>query len=160
MVGLDTTLWPSNAAYLGAAVNATCSIVNMSQDNICHCQLPQLQSSTNAATVLKHKRTLEDNLIGQKLDVGNMVVLRFTKPESQRNDSRKPSQACIAAHSANFKVSSFCESDPIRSSTIGPAPLIKTSQMLGYDAEDGSMSAGLRTEQSLARPKSRFWVPR
>lgn len=88
--------------------------------------------------------------MNQKLDVSSIVLLRFVKPESQKNDARRSSQACIAAYSTSFKTNSFSEVEALRTSTIGPSPLIKTSQMLGYDAEDGSMSAGLRTEQILS----------
>ena len=148
-MGVDTTLWPSNSAYLTACVNLASGIVNMSQDSLCHVQLPQLQSSTTGPTVIKHRRTLEDMFTTQKLDVTTPVLLRFEKTESQKNDSRKSAQQCIAASSTNYKVNGFADTDAVKSSTIGPAPLIKTSQMLGYDPEDGSMSAGLRTEQKL-----------
>lgn len=78
-----------------------------------------------------------------------MMLLRFDKPDSNRNDNRKPAQPCLAAFSTNYKSHSFAECEALTSCTIGPVPLIKTSQMLGYDAETGSMSAGLRTEQIL-----------
>lgn len=118
-----------------------------------HAQLPQPQSSTSNSTILKHRRALEDSLITNKLDISNQVLLRFAKPDSQKNDTRRMSQNCISAVSSNFKASGFAPSEAITTSTIGPAPLIKTSAMLGYDQDDGSMSAGLRTEQQLALAK-------
>ena len=150
MVGLDATLWPSNSPYLLAAVQTACGITNMSENTVCHAQLPQLQSSTSNQTVLKHRRSLEDQLVNQKLDVSTVMLLRFQKPDSQRNDTRRASQPCVAATSTNYKTNGFLSSDAMQTSTIGPVPLIKTSLMLGYDQESGSMSAGLRTEQFLA----------
>ena len=146
-MGLDATLWPSNSTYLSAAIQTACAITNMSENNVCHTQLPQLQSSIGNQTAHNHRRSLEDQLQTHKLDVTNVTILRFDKPDSQRNDNRKASQPCIAAVSTNFKTCGFSPSDVLQTSTIGPVPLIKTSQMLGYDQEAGSMSAGLRTEQ-------------
>ena len=144
---LDATLWPSNAPYLSSALSAGCGIVNMSEDHVMHVQLPQPQSSTNNATILKHRRALEDSMVANKLDVSNHLLLRFAKPDSNKSDSRRMSQNCIAAVSSNFKTAGFAASDAMASSTIGPAPLIKASAMLGCDDDGGSMSAGLRTEQ-------------
>lgn len=149
LVGLDATLWPANSTYLTAAIGLGCGIVNMAENNLLHVQLPQLQSSTTAASVLKHRRSLEDMLIAQKLDISNVLLLRFVKPDSQKNDSRRLSQNCIAAVSTNYKSCGFTQSEAFQHSLIGPAPLIKASQMLGYDVDEGSMSAGLRTEQIL-----------
>jgi len=149
LVELDATLWPSNSTYLTSAVALVGQIVNMSENKVCHVQMPQLQSSTSSDTVLKHRRSLEDLLRAQKMDVSAMMLLRFDKPDSNRNDNRKPAQPCLAALSTNYKSHSFAECEALTSCTIGPVPLIKTSQMLGYDAETGSMSAGLRTEQIL-----------
>ena len=78
-----------------------------------------------------------------------MMLLRFEKPDSNRNDNRKTAQPCLAALSTNYKSHGFADCEALTSCTIGPVPLVKTSQMLGYDAETGSMSAGLRTEQIL-----------
>ena len=150
LVSLDATLWPSNANYLAAAVSTACAIVNLSQDNIAHVQMPQLQSSTNAGTVLKHRRSLEDQLVNHKLDVTNAIMLRFDKGDAQRNDARKNAQVCVAATSTNYSANGLSETEAVKTSNIGPVPLIRTNQMVGYDAEDGiSMSAGLRVEQTL-----------
>ena len=153
LVCLDATLWPANSTYLSSAISAGCAIVNMSEDNALHVQLPQPQSSTSNSTILKHRRALEDSLIGNKLDISNQILLRFAKPDSQKNDSRRMSQNCLCAVSGNFKSAGFAASEVMTACTIGPAPLIKTSAMLGYDQDDGSMSAGLRTEQWLALMK-------
>lgn len=146
---VDATLWPSNANYLASVVALASGITNMSQDNMCHVQMPQLQSSTASATVLKHRRSLEDQLINHKLDVTAAVMLLFDKGESHKNDSRKAAQVCLAATSTNYSTNTFAGSDAVRTSTIGPVPLIKATQMLGQDADEGSMSIGLRTEQTL-----------
>lgn len=130
-----------------------------------HCQLPQLQSSTTTAAVIKHKRALEDALLNAKLDVSTPVLLRFTKPESAKTDSRRLAQACLAVTSTIYKSNGFADCEACRQSTIGPLPLIKTSAMLGYDVEDGSLSAGLRTEQypggvsRFNRLMMMFWGP-
>ncbi|CAK9114864.1 Uncharacterized protein SCF082_LOCUS53189 [Durusdinium trenchii] len=60
-------------------------------------------------TVIKHRRTLEDMFTTQKLDVTTPVLLRFEKTESQKNDSRKSAQQCIAASSTNYKVNGHVE---------------------------------------------------
>ena len=141
---------PSNSTYLSSAAALVGQIVNMSENSVCHAQLPQPQSSTSEDTVWKHRRTLDDLLRAQKLQTTTLALLKFDKPDSSRSDNRKLGQHCIVAVSTNYKSHGFAESDVLVSNTIGPVPLIKTSQMLGCDAETGSMSAGLRTEQKLA----------
>ena len=158
MVGLDAMpLWPSNATYLASSVGTACAITNLSQDNACHVQMPQIQSSTTPATVLKHRRAIEDQLIGHKLDVGCNVMLLFDREESHKNDNRKGAQVCVCATSTNYSSSGFSESESVKSSTIGPVPLIRVADMLGQDLDDNKLSAGLRTEQPLGlRSKIRF----
>lgn len=110
--------------------------------------MPQIQSSTTPPIVLKHRRALEDQLIGQKLDVGSTVMLVFDQKESHKSDARKGAQVCVAAFSTNYTGNGFSECEAVKTSMVGPVPLIKVSQMLGQE-EETNLSAGLRTEQKL-----------
>ena len=157
LASLDCTLWPPNSVYLTNCIQTAASIVNLSPDSLMHCQQPQPQSSTTAAAIIKHKRALEDSLIGNKLDVSNTVLLRFSKPDSSRTDARRLAQNCLAVSSTIYRTNGFAECEAVKQSTIGPVPLIKTSAMMGYDAEEGSLSAGLRTEQLFALQRSNIF---
>ena len=104
-------------------------------------QLPLMHSNTSLNACVKHRRALEESLLAKRIDFGASLTLHFSKPtDSSGNDRRKCGQQVLV-----------CSSDPEKlqwtvPAVIGPHPLVKISDMIGWDSEN-KPSPGARVEQ-------------
>ncbi|CAK8999970.1 FO synthase subunit 1 [Durusdinium trenchii] len=140
LVLLDATVYPANAAYLEAASQALSTVLHFGGHCIGHIQAPVPHSNTTQTALVKHRGLLEDSLMGKSLDITARVCLNFQRPpDAHQGDKRRVVQDVIAA-SAESVPSSW--NVP---SVIGPLPMIKTQDMLGF--EDARPGPTARAEQ-------------
>lgn len=145
MALVDGTVLPANASVVQNALNTLATVLSLSVNNTGHVQLPVPHTNTTASALLKHRRTIEDGLMAADVDVTQTVALQFSLPPDARSSDRRTSiQTCIfAAPASATKQSAWTPP-----SLIGPLPLIKSSDMIGYDA-DARPGPSARTEQNL-----------
>ena len=145
---MDMTLYPAGANYVKNAFGVLSSVAAMSP---CHCgfiMLPVLQKQTTDVARIKHRRTIEDYLIKNNMSYGQEVAVLYNKPDSTSRDGRPMSQVCVLTLHTSYSESSWQESETVTSGRVGPYPLIKISDMVGYD-ETTRPSASARVEQKL-----------
>ena len=142
---VDGTVLPANASAVQNALNTLATVLSLSVNNVGHVQLPVPHSNTTPSAVLKHRRTIEDGLMASDVDVTQTVALHFSPPSDARSSDRRNNiQTCIfAAPTSTTKQCAWTAP-----SLIGPLSLIKTSEMIGYDA-DARPGPTVRTEQNL-----------
>ena len=135
------------------------AICAMSSHNCGFIMMPVHQKQTTESAVLKHRRSIEESLMKNKLTVAWEVRLLFSKPDSIRSDGRAMSQLCLVTVATTYKDSSpWLSSSAITTGRLGPVPLIRISEMLGFD-EVVKPSASARVEQSLVLLAVSFEVP-
>lgn len=150
LAGLDCCVWPSNSAYFQACINALSSLLAVAPTNAAHVQLPLPQAQTHSNAVVKHRRALEDALVANGLDIMRTVSLCFDKSSLPAGDKREPWHPCLFVTSTTCQeVNAWCESAAAQSRSIGPCPLIRVADMIGFDTE-ARPGASQRTEQPLA----------
>lgn len=145
---VDTCVWPSNSAYLHACLTAFNSLLASSPKYAGHLQIPVLQAQTHQAAVVKHRRTLEDSLVANGLDIMRPVSLIFDKGSLPAGDKRDPWHPCLLVTATAHENNAWFDSAVAQNRCIGPCPLIRVADMLGFDSEARS-SASQRTEQLL-----------
>lgn len=146
MVLVDCTVYPANAIYVNNVLDLVKTVLNLSDTNCAHIQCPAMQSQTVVTALLKHRRLIEDSLVTGGCDVTQQVSLQFDKSESRSNDSRKPVQFCLAVTSNNHVANNWKACSVFQYNRIGPVPLIRVADMVGFDA-DVRPGAAARTEQ-------------
>eukprot|EP00438_Fugacium_kawagutii_P033434 Skav208820 [mRNA] locus=scaffold667:154263:157452:+ [translate_table: standard] len=145
---LDCCVWPANSAYLQACIAAFNSLLAVSPNNAGHVQLPIPQAQTHPQAVVKHRRGLEDSLVSQGLDIMRQVSLTFDKSSLPAGDKREPWHPCLFVTSMSAPENSWSDSAAAQNRSIGPCPLIRVADMLGFDGESRP-GAAQRTEQPL-----------
>ena len=148
LVTLDCCVWPRNSTYLHACVDALSGLLSMSPKHVGHLQLPMPQAQALPNAVLKHRRQLEDKLIANNLDVLRNITLNFDKSNLPAGDQREPLHLCTLVTCNAQDGNAFNDSSAAQSRTIGPCPLIRVADMLGFDAENRP-GASQRMEQLL-----------
>lgn len=144
----DCSVWPSNATYLQNALNVVKSIANLGPTNAAFALLPLQHAAIHWQALLKHRRSLEDSLASGGLDVLNTVSVMFSKPNSAGNDKRRPCQQAIFSTTSSTQTENvWTSSSGWVSQAIGPVPLVKIAEMIGYDAEVRP-TPGSRVEQT------------
>lgn len=146
VVGFDTTVWPANATVVMQATSTMSQLLTMSNSNVAFVQFPVHQSQTNPSAVLKHKHLLESSFLKASMTLNNTVQVLFSKPGSRSSDGRQLSQTCLAVFHSNFSEVAWTDSRGIRDGFIGPCPLVRISDMQGFDP-DSKLGASARTEQ-------------
>ena len=149
IVTLDATVFPANAAYLAASLKAFATLLSMSSTMIGLVLLPVYQKQTSESAVVKHRQQLENALLKGGLSVLNLIQILYTKPDSTARDSRNLHQLALATFHSHFATHAFHQCVPVREGKLGPAPLIRMSDFLGYDSETAP-GASARVEQILA----------
>ena len=141
---LDATVFPANAKALANVAQLMSTVLAMNpKNNVAHVQLPVLQTNTNTTALVTHRRKLEDALLSARLDTSTSVVLHFAKSgDATAADKRGGIQACLVL-----------TQDPkqcnwVFPQVIGPIPLVRVADMVGYDAENRP-SPSARAEQNL-----------
>ncbi|CAK9097476.1 FO synthase subunit 1 [Durusdinium trenchii] len=141
------TLYPAFAAYVKNAFQILGSVTAMSPGHCGFIMLPVFQKQTTDVARIKHRRAIEDFLIKGSMSYGQEVAVLYNKPDSGPRDGRPMSQVCVLTWHTSYKDSSpWSESDAMTSGRIGPYPLIRISDMVGYD-EATRPSASARVEQ-------------
>ena len=148
---MDMTLYPAFAAYVKNAFQILGSVTAMSPGHCGFIMLPVFQKQTTDVARIKHRRAIEDFLIKGSMSYGQEVAVLYNKPDSGPRDGRPMSQVCVLTWHTSYKDSSpWSESDAMTSGRIGPYPLIRISDMVGYD-EATRPSASARVEQTRSR---------
>ena len=144
---MDLTVFPANAALVKNAMAVMCNVLNLGANNIGHVQLPVTQTQTSLTALIKHRRLVEDYFISQGFDVaGRTVSLNFeTSRDATLSDTRGGVQPCLFLQQP---VGANKPSPWTPPSIVGPLPLIRVMDMIGYDAESRPAPAQ-RTEQQL-----------
>ena len=142
----DCTVFPSNATYVRQTGLCVSNILSLSSGAVCHLQFPVSQPQTSAAAVLKHRRILEDQFMRSNLNILLPVQLLFSKPEGSARDNRSLNQPCVAMLHNNFETSEWQKAEAVQQGKIGPVPLLKFSDFLGYDDTTRPSAQG-RVEQ-------------
>lgn len=147
---IDTTVWPANGSRLNAAIVAMSQVLAMSSTYFGWVQCPVLQSQTTLAALVKHQHILDNSLLKNSLNFGPNIGLVFTKPESTARDSRMPTQQIRGCTHSNFNNVStpFSESAAVKTGLVGPLPLIKIADLVGFD-DATRPGPSQRTEQQL-----------
>ena len=146
---MDCTIWPANTKYVQECLELLRNVCALSSRNVGHVQLPLLHASSTIQAVIKHQRKIEDALMSTDIEMRQGLTLLYAKDSSRASsDRRANTQACITVYAD--KSCKWIDCDALSSGTIGPLPLIRVSEMAGYDAETGSRpSAAARVEQML-----------
>lgn len=151
IAAMDMTLYPAFAAYVKNAFQILGSVTAMSPGHCGFIMLPVFQKQTTDVARIKHRRAIEDFLIKGSMSYGQEVAVLYNKPDSGPRDGRPMSQVCVLTWHTSYKDSSpWSESDAMTSGRIGPYPLIRISDMVGYD-EATRPSASARVEQTRSR---------
>ena len=145
---VDTTVFPANASYIAAALKNFCTFLSMGSTTVGFVLFPVYQSQTSEQALVKHRHQLELALLKGGLSVINSVQVLYTKPESGASDKRALAQPAMATFHSHFSDHAFLKSKPVRTGTLGPVPLIKFSELLGFD-DVSKPGASARVEQIL-----------
>ena len=100
---------------------------------------------------MKHSRKVEDTLWKASLDISQRVTLLFSKESTrQGSDKRALTQGCISPFAT--KNCKWQDSDAHQTGVLGPLPILKVSEMVGYDPDTGMRpGAAARVEQMLGQ---------
>ena len=147
---VDATVWPSSTQYMMDSVGFLQNVVSISNLSIGHVQLPLFHPATSMNTILKNTHRLQLALLNGDLDISSNVTLLFSKEGSRQGSDKRPlTQNCVAISAG--KTCRWQECDALQSGVLGPLPLLKVSEMQGYDPESGQRpGAAARLEQMLA----------
>ena len=148
VASLDATVWPANSNYLNDAISNLATVLALSPTHVGLVQYPVYQSQTNSITVVKHRHAVDLLLLKANLTAHNLVQMTYEKPESSARDGRCLSQLAVAVFHQNFETSAFKESTGVREGKLGPLPLIRVADMIGFD-ETRRPGASARAEQQL-----------
>ena len=127
------------------------SLIASSSGSLGHVQLPMSHRAMAPSTATKNRRTVEDLLLKQKLSVDNHLVLLFDRPaEGNSSDRRSLVQCCLMTPSGASSASVWQNSQAMQDGRIGPLPLIRVADMVGFD-ETNRPSPSARIEQLLVQ---------
>ena len=149
MASIDLCVWPSNAAYFNNVMQGTQSLLAGSSKHAAHIQVPSPQAQTTSKAWLRHTRTLQDALVKANINWQTSICLSFDKSNTHANDKRDPWHECRFAFAEAHGDVAWRDSAACQTGTIGPAPLIRVNEMIGYDGENRPGPA-FRTEQILS----------
>lgn len=145
---LDCTVWPSNNVYLHNCIQMFNTVLSLSGRNAGLVMMPVVHAQTTQNALLKHTRIILDALNAAGLDITNNVALLFDKQGSLSHDKRKTLQNCLlVTTTAGQEQNAWLNSTAWANQCIGPVPLIKVSDMIGYDA-DSPPGASARVSQT------------
>ena len=149
MCSIDATVWPANTQYLLDCVSLLQNVCALGPQNCGHVQNPLFHQATTMHALIKHGRRLEDALLKTDLDISQKVTLLFSKEANRPGTDKRPlTQSCVSPFST--RVCKWQESEAHQSGVLKDLPLVKVSDMEGYDPENGQRpGAAARLEQNL-----------
>lgn len=146
---VDFTVMPANTKQVNTSVNVLSTILGMGSGNVGHVQLPVFQKQIKEATVLSHRRNLDELMLKANLSIAQEIVLFFDKSDCNSTDVRNNHQVCVAAFHKQF-TSSFTSSSAFQKSQIGPLRLLPVSEFYGYNDESAKPGPAERAETKLS----------
>lgn len=148
VASLDMTIYPASATLVKTAFNILGSAAAMSPAHAGFIFLPVFQKQTTDLARIKHRRIIEDYLVKHNMSYRQDVACLYDKPDSTSRDGRPMSQVCVMTTHPSYLDSPWQESEASTTGRIGPFPLIRIADLLGYD-ESTRPSASARVEQTL-----------
>lgn len=145
----DAAVFPANATYVAQAIKMLAAILSMSQNNMGFVMFPVYQSQTSESAMVKHRHQLEMSFLKAGLSLIHPVQVLYTKPNCTARDARALAQQGLATFHTHFGEHTFAASNAVKTGTVGPCPLLKISDFLGYDGETVKPGASARVEQTL-----------
>ena len=89
----------------------------------------------------------------------NHVQVLFSKPDSTARDNRPLPQPAMACFHTHFAQNEFQQkSVAVRQGKLGPCPLLRIADFLGYDGDLAKPGASARVEQNLDLVLSYGWT--
>ena len=149
---------PNSAKQVNTAVNVLSTILGMSSANLGHVQLPAFQKQTKQATVVTHRRNIEEMMLKQGLSVASQIVLLFDKSECLNSDSRASHPVCIAAHHKSF-TSAFQSCEAVQLGRVESLPLMPVSEFYDYDDTSKPGPAEREQKRTLKHDSGCFLPP-
>ncbi|CAK9036023.1 unnamed protein product [Durusdinium trenchii] len=144
---MDFTVFPANASYVAAALKTFAALLSMTSNAVGLVMYPVWQTQTSESALVKHRQLLDNAFLKAGLSMKNLVQLLYTKPDSPARDARSLSQLGLATFHSHFDSHAFANCKPVREGKLGPCPLIKISEFVGYDLEVSKPGASARVEQ-------------
>lgn len=133
----------ANSSSIKVAMQTMCTMLSLGACNFGHVQYPIPHSNTSSEALIKHKRIIEDLFNAAGFSITTTLALHVTRPnDARQSDQRECIHTCLCL-STDFKASLWTA--PV---FVGPVPLIKVADMIGYDP-DNRPSATFRVEQTL-----------
>ena len=129
-------------------MNIVTNILAMSSANVAWVQYPTLQSQTSLQAMMKHKHALENMFLKDRLSCQYAIQILYAKPESSARDQRSLSQQGVALFNGNFSDSIFLDSSAVKEGKVGPCPLLRVADFVGFD-EETRPGPSARVEQML-----------
>lgn len=148
---MDFTVFPANASYVAAALKTFAALLSMTSNAVGLVMYPVWQTQTSESALVKHRQLLDNAFLKAGLSMKNLVQLLYTKPDSPARDARSLSQLGLATFHSHFDSHAFANCKPVREGKLGPCPLIKISEFVGYDLEVSKPGASARVEQTLGK---------
>ena len=133
MAALDCTVWPADGNYLAEALRTLCGILAMSCNNMGFVQYPLLTSQTSLRAVIRHCHLRDNDMVKFNLTPYHKIQVRYSKPDSSARDNRSLNQEARAVFHSNFDVSPWQDGAAVRDGVLGPCPLLRIADFVGYD---------------------------
>ena len=110
---------------------------------------PTWQSQTSESALVKHRQMLDSAFLKAGLSMKNYVQILYTKPDSNARDGRALAQLGLATFHTHFDSNAWSSCKPLREGTVGPCPLARIMDFIGYDQDVSKPGASARVEQFL-----------
>ncbi|CAE7796072.1 fp-1, partial [Symbiodinium sp. CCMP2592] len=130
----DYTVLPANVDYVRDSVELLANLLASSSNNVGLLQLPLPHRAMASSTSVKHRRTVEDLLMKAKINADSVTALLFEKPaDASASDKRSLTQTCLNCLFSGFDATSWSASRVLQECRMGPFPLLKVADFLGYE---------------------------
>ena len=156
---MDLSYWPNDATYLSGCLQAFNGILQMSPAHSAgFMSFPLAHAQTHPLIVLKKKRRLEDACVEAQLDIWTQVVIMCNKDSGASSSDKRANlqNALLLTSLACQNDNPWCHGDVFRSQTLQNIPLIKVSDMVGYDSESRP-SPSARVDQTLGLSQHHYF---
>lgn len=149
VASVDASVFPANAFLVKNCNNMLGQVLAMASSHCGWAMFPVHQDQTGEATLIRHRRAIEDAMLKMGINLKNEVAILFKKPDGAR-DGRPMSQAARLVVHKNFVQSSpWQNSEVVSEGRIGPCELIRIQDFIGFDPEAQRPGAAARVEQRL-----------
>ncbi|CAK9105767.1 Uncharacterized protein SCF082_LOCUS49288, partial [Durusdinium trenchii] len=133
---IDATLWPASNQYMLDSVSLMQNVCALGPQNVGLVQNPVFHAGTTMQALVKHSRRLEDALMKSELDITQRVTLLFQKEAARQGSDKRPLTQ-VAVSPVASKACKWSDCEVHQTGLVGPLPLVRVSDMEGYDPENG-----------------------